>query len=218
MMTKRELILYVLAAGLAALAGCSGSDEPDLTQRIHELEVENQILRHRLAKLTAELGPLQERLQAVDQDNLRLNRTLTQLEQDLRARLQEMVQQESSGGRGRFTRGRPRLGVAPPVAAPQEPPRPYLGFDAQAVTAELAKQLKLRLEAGLLVTAVRDGAPAQVGGLKKDDLVVKVDGADVTSKNALATAIGKKKPGDAVLLALLRDGKQMELKITLGRR
>ena len=217
---KRPLLLIPLAVAVAVLAGCSSTDErTELASRVKQLELDNQLLSRRLDTLTRDLEPLAERLHQVNEDNRRLTQTLAQVEQDLRSRLHEMVQQESGGGRRRFARAVPPAAAEPAEPAePPQPPRPYLGFDAQALSAEIAEGLKLAVKAGLLVTDVREGAPAAAGGLRKDDVVVMVDGSEVATKGALAVVVGKKKPGDPVTLALLREGHKLELTITLGRR
>ena len=70
----------------------------------------------------------------------------------------------------------------------------------------------------MLVTGVREGAPAEAGGLRKDDVVVQLDGAAVATKGEFARMVSARKPGDPITLGLLREGKTMELTITLGRR
>lgn len=211
----RRLTPLLLAALALALAGCSGSDEPDVAQRIERLETEQRVLRERVDRLLSELEPTARRVQEIDKDNRRLDKALAQVEEDLRSRLHEMVQDVSNGGWRNRT---PRVERPAEVALPPAPPRPYLGFDAQTISAEIATQLKLVAKAGVLVTAVREGAPAAAGGIQKDDIVIQADGADVTTKSALAAVIARKKPGDGVLLALLREGKKIELTVTLGRQ
>lgn len=211
----RRLTPLLLAALAIALAGCSGSDEPEVGKRIERLETEQRVLTERVDRLLNDLEPMARRVQEIDKDNRRLDKALAKVEEDLRARLHEIVQDVSSGG---WKRRAPRVERPAAVALPPAPPKPYLGFDAQTISAEIAKQLKLAVKAGVLVTAVREGAPAAAGGIQKDDVVIQADGADVTTKSALAALIGKKKPGDELLLALLREGKKIELTVTLGRQ
>ncbi|MFW6161361.1 MAG: PDZ domain-containing protein [Planctomycetota bacterium] len=207
-------ILTVSLVALAALVGCSRRDEQgDLAERLEALEARNRQLRQRLDRLTEDLEPLAERVQQVHDDHRRITRTLSQVQQDLQDRLNEMVAQQMGAGPQDLRRREPAI-----VAAAPPKPRPYLGFDAATLTAEIAKRLKLAVQHGVLVTGVRDGAPAAAAGLRKDDVVVKVDGTDVPTKAALAKVVLAKKPGDAVTLALLRGGEPVELKITLGRR
>ena len=211
---KRTLLLIPLAVALAALAGCSGaSDDAALTERIQAVQSSNLALNRKLDALVTDLEPLAEQVHRINEDNRRLTRTLADVEDDLRAQLVDMIRAEGGSHRGPF-RGR----EAAAVPAVEVKPRPYLGFDAQAISAVVAERLRLDDKAGIVVTDVREGAPAEAGGLKKDDVVVRVDGAQVASKGALAKVVSAKKPGDPVTFGLLRDGKKMELTITLGRR
>jgi len=206
----RHWLFITMVATLASLVGCSRSDDTaEVCARLEALELEQEHLATRLDSLASDLEPLGERVQKVDEDHRRVTRTLAQVEQDLLARLSEMIRQEGGHGRGRV------MGRVEPQ--PQKP-RPYLGFDAETVSAAIAKRLKLAIERGVLVTGVREGAPAEAGGLRKDDVVVQLDGAAVATKGEFARMVSARKPGDPITLGLLREGKTMELTITLGRR
>ena len=203
---------YVVLAALAAvvvLAGCSGGSSGDLEGRLAKLEAENQALKQKVETLTQELRPLEKRVHELDQQNQHLEKAIVQARDDLVSRLREMVQQERSGRTRRFVR--------PPARVPVKP-KPYMGFDGQTLTPEVAEQLKVKATSGVVVTAVRDGGPAKAAGLQKDDVVQKLDGADLKTKEGLIAALGKKAPGQQITLMALRGGKPLELKVTLGRR
>ena len=69
---------------------------------------------------------------------------------------------------------------------------------------------------GAAVQEVVPGSPAESAGLKVGDVLAKFDGAPFTDANKLSDTLSSKKPGDAVTLTLRRDGKDVELKVTLG--
>ena len=203
---------YVALAAFAiavAIVGCSGGSNADLQARLDALEAENKALKEKVETLTNELRPIEKRVHELDQQNQHLEKTIVQVKDDLVSRLREMVQQERSGRTRKFVR--------PPARVPIKP-KPYMGFDGQTLTAEVAEQLKVKAKAGVVVTAVRDGAPAKAAGILKDDVVVKIDGADIATKGALIAALGKMKPGQNLTVTVLRGDKTLKLKVTLGKR
>ena len=71
---------------------------------------------------------------------------------------------------------------------------------------------------GVLVSTVQPGFPADKAGLKPGDVIVTVDGHAIKDGNELVDIISVKRPGTAVKLGYLRDGKQMEATVTIGDR
>ena len=71
---------------------------------------------------------------------------------------------------------------------------------------------------GLRLTGVREGSPAEEGGLLAGDVVVEFDGRDITDIYAYTYALQDKQPGDTVVVIVERDGERVTLNITLGER
>ncbi len=71
---------------------------------------------------------------------------------------------------------------------------------------------------GLRLTGVREGSPAEEGGLRAGDVVVSFDGKEVTDIYSYTYAMGDRKPGDEVEIIVLRDGERVTLSVTLGSR
>lgn len=71
---------------------------------------------------------------------------------------------------------------------------------------------------GALVRRIRDGSPAANGGIKERDVITKVENKPVSSMSALVVALRTRKPGQVVTINLLRDGKPMQVKVTLAER
>ncbi len=71
---------------------------------------------------------------------------------------------------------------------------------------------------GLKLTGVRPGSPAELGGLKADDIIVEFGGVKVTDLQSYSDALYTHKPGDTVKVIVLRAGKPVELTVTLGKR
>jgi hypothetical protein len=71
---------------------------------------------------------------------------------------------------------------------------------------------------GLRLTGVREGSPAEQGGLRGGDVVVEFGGAAITDIYAYTYALQDKKPGDEVVIIVERDGERVELTVVLGER
>ncbi|UOE38431.1 trypsin-like peptidase domain-containing protein [Chryseobacterium oryzae] len=68
---------------------------------------------------------------------------------------------------------------------------------------------------GVYVTGFSENSGAQDAGLKKGDVITKVDGSDITDFADLSVAIGSKRPGDKVQVSFTRNGKDNVATVTL---
>ncbi|WP_209391422.1 trypsin-like peptidase domain-containing protein [Chryseobacterium sp. RR2-3-20] len=68
---------------------------------------------------------------------------------------------------------------------------------------------------GVYVTGFSENSGAQDAGLKKGDVITKVDGSDITDFADLSVAIGSKRPGDKVQVTFTRNGKDNIATVTL---
>ncbi|MBS0197783.1 MAG: trypsin-like peptidase domain-containing protein [Planctomycetes bacterium] len=71
---------------------------------------------------------------------------------------------------------------------------------------------------GVTIDDVIDDGPAEKAGLKVGDLVLNIDGEAVTDGGTMSSIISAREPGQQVSLDIWRDGKTMELSVTLGER
>src|SRR4051812_3253586 len=71
---------------------------------------------------------------------------------------------------------------------------------------------------GAAIGAVRDGGPAEAAGVKSGDVVVAIDGTPVADADAAVAAIDAKKPGDKIVLSIVRGGQRQSITATLGTR
>jgi S1-C subfamily serine protease len=106
---------------------------------------------------------------------------------------------------------------APKVEAPKAA-RPWLGLQPEELSDELRAQLDLEDGVGLLVADVLEGSPALKAGLKKNDILLKIDGKPVKGEDVLAKFIQTAKIGQETTLTILRKGKEQTLKATLAER
>jgi S1-C subfamily serine protease len=117
--------------------------------------------------------------------------------------------------------------VAKPIAelalAGKPIARPWIGVYYQPVDAQVAKDLGLSVDHGVVIdkpasgaAAVFPGSPAANAGVLEGDVVVAVDGQPVDENHDLSTRILPHIPGDKVTLSVVRDGRNLEIVVTLG--
>ncbi len=94
--------------------------------------------------------------------------------------------------------------------------RGYLGLLPQDVSPEIAKEFGLSEPTGALVGSVEADKPAGRAGLKRGDIILKVNGQPVTSANDLRLRISQTSPGTSVDLTIWRDSKTQDVKVQLG--
>ncbi len=79
-----------------------------------------------------------------------------------------------------------------------------LGVDVQALTAALAEQFELHETVGVLVTKVEPGGLAHSEGVQEGDLINEVNRQTVRTVTQFSDAVAKVKPGQTVLLRIIR--------------
>jgi S1-C subfamily serine protease len=68
----------------------------------------------------------------------------------------------------------------------------------------------------VVIVEVEEKSPAELAQLREKDVIVSIDGSDVTSSDKLAAIIRKNKPGKDVTLKIERNGKTKDVKVKLG--
>jgi serine protease Do len=71
---------------------------------------------------------------------------------------------------------------------------------------------------GALIEQITKESSAEKAGLKKGDIITKVDDSKIEDPEDLTKAIRKHKPEEKATIAYLRDGKENKLTVTLGKR
>ncbi|ADE14326.1 protease Do [Nitrosococcus halophilus Nc 4] len=94
--------------------------------------------------------------------------------------------------------------------------RGYLGIVIQPLTAELAESFGLKQSQGILVAQVSEDSPAAKAGLKQGDVIISYQGKSVKDIGDFRNRVALTPPGSREALTLLRDGKQREVKVTIG--
>jgi serine protease Do len=81
-----------------------------------------------------------------------------------------------------------------------------LGLSAQTLTPDLAKQLGIEAEKGVVITDVNEGSLASLAGLHKGDVIVEADRQSVSNVDELEQVLAKAKDKDNVLLLVKKQG------------
>ncbi|HET9299979.1 MAG TPA: PDZ domain-containing protein [Candidatus Polarisedimenticolaceae bacterium] len=92
--------------------------------------------------------------------------------------------------------------------------RPKLGVQPVETTPELREHLGGSRDRGILIGKVVSGKPAEKAGLKVGDLLLSVDGHDVSDFGELVDAL-EDKDGKTLDIELVRDGKTMHVQVPL---
>ena len=94
--------------------------------------------------------------------------------------------------------------------------RPRLGIECTEVSSYY--QQFYRLPAGIRLVSLSEGGPAEKAGLHIGDILLSMDGVRITTLDELNAQLYSHQVGDAVILTVYRNGKQLELSLTLGER
>ncbi|MEE8469748.1 MAG: trypsin-like peptidase domain-containing protein [Dehalococcoidia bacterium] len=96
--------------------------------------------------------------------------------------------------------------------------RPYLGVTLQNVTPDLASELDLFRDRGVLAAFVVDDGPSAQAGLEVNDVIVRLQDQEVTEATKLIKLLWQHEVGDSVKLTYWRGRDELEAWVTLGER
>jgi serine protease Do len=90
-----------------------------------------------------------------------------------------------------------------------------LGVAVQRIDQDITDAFNLTDEKGVIVTHVIKGSPAEKAGIKREDVILQVDGKQVELRNEFRNLIAFTPPGKQIRLQVLRKGKELTLNATL---
>ena len=96
--------------------------------------------------------------------------------------------------------------------------RAFLGVSSQDLTPEVRDNIETPANAGAVVAEVVPGSAADAAGLRRLDVIVKIDGRDVQSAVNVGSTVRTKKPGDTVTIEYFRGDERRTVTATLGVR
>jgi len=94
----------------------------------------------------------------------------------------------------------------------------FLGVYAEDVSKENMGRYNVREVRGVGITQVVKDSPAEKAGLRKDDVILRFDGENVTSVRKLNRLVSEVAPDQSVRLAISRSGSEQEVSVTIGKR
>lgn len=100
--------------------------------------------------------------------------------------------------------------------------RPYLGVRYITLNEGVASELGIEQKTGAYIVegspdepSILENSPASKAGLQARDVIVAVNNEAIDSRHTLTSLLSKRKVGDKVKLKVVRDGKEIEIKVQL---
>lgn len=91
----------------------------------------------------------------------------------------------------------------------------YLGVSVEELSRHQKKELKA--EFGVIITSIDEDSPADKNGLMEDDVIQQVNDVKITRSSTLTRVIRKMVPGEKAKIAIIRDGKEKAVTVTIAR-
>ena len=91
-----------------------------------------------------------------------------------------------------------------------------MGISFQPVNPGIAKRYNLSADWGVYIMKVESGSPASDADLQQGDIITKVGDVTLDETHSYVNALFSFKPGDTITLDVMRNGKDMQVQVTLG--
>ena len=135
-----------------------------------------------------------------------------------------------------IVKGAQNIGFAIPVDSIKSPVnsvkesgeivRPWLGVHYISISKQLAEKNNLEVQNGALISkgdtledsAISPSSPADIAGLRENDIILEINGEEITQTKPLIYLISKHNPNDEITLTILRQGERLEVNLILSSR
>lgn len=94
----------------------------------------------------------------------------------------------------------------------------WLGVSIQTVDYNLAENFDLPVRYGVIINDVVSDGPADKAGIKKDDVIIEIQGDKITDADGLQDFLADADAGEIVSFKLVRDGKEITVDVKLQNR
>ena len=106
--------------------------------------------------------------------------------------------------------------VANKIIAGETVTHAYIGLTMQTVNAQNALSNNLSVSQGAYVTDVTSGSPADQAGIQKGDIIVAVNGEEITSADGMILNVRSHSIDETVAVTFMRGGAEQTVNVTLG--
>ncbi|MBW3650238.1 MAG: trypsin-like peptidase domain-containing protein [Actinobacteria bacterium] len=96
--------------------------------------------------------------------------------------------------------------------------RAFLGVSTQDLSPEVKENIQTGASSGAVVAEIVPGSAAAAAGLRRFDVIVRIDGKDIRGAANVGSVIRTKKPGDQVQIEYFRGDERRTTTATLGTR
>lgn len=96
--------------------------------------------------------------------------------------------------------------------------RGFLGVQIESLSDDAAKALGLPNSNGAIVTDVITGSPAEKAGIRRGDVILKINGATVKDNRDLSRRIAALQAGQTATFTIWRDAKTLTISVTVAKR
>jgi len=94
--------------------------------------------------------------------------------------------------------------------------RPFIGIRYQTITPNIANRYRLPVEYGAYITEVVENSPADLAGLRSDDIIVEINDILLDETHSYLNTIFKFEPGEMVTVQFVRNGDLQAAEVMLG--
>ncbi len=94
--------------------------------------------------------------------------------------------------------------------------RALLGIQHREIDAAMAEQFDLPVSDGIIVLYVGEGTPAAQAGLRRGDIIVRIDDVDIRGGGDLRRVLRAREPGDVVTVEALRPQGRIRVRVRLA--
>lgn len=96
--------------------------------------------------------------------------------------------------------------------------RGWMGLEVKNIPLETQNDRQLRQGEGVIVSRVYDNSPAAKGGLEQGDIILSIDGVVANDGRVSMNQVARIRPGETVVMEVLKQGVIQQLKIEIGVR
>ena len=123
---------------------------------------------------------------------------------------------ESFAGIGFAIPGNYAVEIANKIISGEKVTHAYIGLSMQTVNAQNASANHLSVNQGAYVAEVLSGSPAESAGIEAGDIIIAIDGEEITSADGMILAVRSHETGDTVTVTVMRGDEKKDFTVTLG--